>query len=1132
MKHFLTITFLFIFFSISSFATPAEDLLNRIGGEGTSDRILTQVRETLDGNDYFTITAENGKPKILGNNYLSVATGIHWYLKYYANVLLTWNNLTTDLSTVSLPVPDSEETKSTDLKYRYYLNYCSYSYSMAFWDWDRWQQEIDWMAMHGINMPLALIGTEVVWRNVLVNKLGYTKEEANRFIAGPAYQAWFLMNNMEGWGGPNPDAWYTQQEALQKKIVSRMRELNIEPVLAGYSGMVPHDINAKKGWNIANPGTWCNFQRPGFLLPTDPNFNEMAKYYYDEMKNLFGTSSYYSMDPFHEGGNTSGVNINAAYKAVYNAMTNYSGHSSTPQWVIQSWGANPRQEALNALEPGTLIVLDLFSDAEKKWGTSYAQSNGSKHEFVYCMLNNFGGRTGLHGRLDKTVTGFYEAKTQFPETMLGIGTTMEGIENNPMLYESVYELPWRNTQIDSEEWIKSYAKIRYGKASENAEKAWNLLLNSVYACPTNQQGVSESILCARPALVVNRVSTWSTSAIYWNIEDVKNAANLLLSPSEDLSGKNYEYDVVDVVRQSLSDYSSELLKRINAARTSGNTARFNALSDRFLKLMLSQDELLSTVPDFMLGKWIAEARSLGNTDAEKNLYEKNARLLVSTWGPEASANGGGLHDYSNREWGGLMKDYYYPRWKRMFDLLKSGNAAPASNSYFTMEYAWATIPSTNSNSYPATSQGDPIATAKKIFAEYYADLLIETATTDTILAPVEGTLVSDKQITVYRGETFKLSFPAQDVMKLFIDLNGNGTYEDNETFDPAISNQLAVFSVDIPADATMGESTLLLLTDVTGNEVNADKAPNCGLHFTSSLIIMDKIESPRTVSVEIASTQADFGTVSIEGTEELSITNQEAVTVKAVSNIGYAFIKWTDAAGTTVSTQPTYFYYGKESLELTAWFEEKGTVYEMPAGQQILTFNPALSTRDKWTIEAQTIVYGDAFNAWGSTLLANGNDPFANYNFQYYLNVGNEIKLNNALTVTTVIPDPINGTEFRFRIVSDGSRKIQTQILVDGKAYNVYSYTLTSIPSLSKASLYPMKVSLTKGPGTGLHPSDVESPYRVYSQNGFIIVEGLLPDDSCDVYTITGVKLNNSHLRLPAGIYVVVINNQSYKVSV
>lgn len=109
------------------------------------------------------------------------------------------------------------------------------------------------------------------------------------------------MNNLEGWGGPNPDSWYTRQIALQKKILKRMREYGIEPVLPGYCGMVPHNAKEKLGLNVSDPGTWCGYRRPAFLQPSDPRFEEISSLYYKELEKLYGKANFYSMDPFHEG---------------------------------------------------------------------------------------------------------------------------------------------------------------------------------------------------------------------------------------------------------------------------------------------------------------------------------------------------------------------------------------------------------------------------------------------------------------------------------------------------------------------------------------------------------------------------------------------------------------------------------------------------------------------------------------------------------------------------------------------------------------------------------------------------------------------------------------------------------------
>jgi alpha-N-acetylglucosaminidase len=526
------------------------------------------------------------------------------------------------------------------------------------------------------------------------------------------------MNNLEGWGGPNPDSWYERQKNLQQNILERMRELGMMPVLAGYSGMVPHNIKTKKPlWTITSSGDWCNFTRPEFVLPTNA-FNEMANLYYKEMKNLYGTSEYYSIDLFHEGGIPGGVNVGNTYRNVYNAMKDYSG-ATDPQWVIQAWGGNPNQEALNALTPGKLIVLDLFSDGEKRWGNSYKQSNGTPHEFVFCMLHNFGGRTGLFGGMEKIISNFYKANSSFPNTMIGLGATMEAIENNPVVYELLFELPWRADKFDVSQWVESYAKLRYGVSNEAANQAWQILNRSIYNNTDRQEGAVESVLCARPALVVNRVSCCGTTKMYWNPQDVRKAAALLLSQHNSLNNTNYQYDVADIVRQTLADFGNELLKRINSAHEEKSIALRNARIDTFLNVILDMDRLLNTIPEFMVGNWIASARKMGNTDAEKNLYEKNARMLITTWGDREQANRGvGLRDYSYREWGGLMKDFYYPRWKRFFDDLKADKKTPTADEFFDMEWAWATTNSAT-KAYPTVPHENPVVVAKEIFEKYF-----------------------------------------------------------------------------------------------------------------------------------------------------------------------------------------------------------------------------------------------------------------------------------------------------------------------------------------------------------------------------------------------------------------------------
>lgn len=682
---------------------PVRELLRRIGGAGAEKRFVTLVDPSLSagGREAFVLTQERGKPCIKGSTLLAVTTGINWYLNHYAHVNLTWNRLTADLVNAPLPLPAKEERHECTAPYRYYLNYCTFSYSMSVWTWERWEREIDWMALHGVNMPLAIVGLEAVWKGML-EELGYTKSEIGAFIAGPAYQAWWAMNNLEGWGGENPAWWYERQAALGRRILARERELGMTPVLQGYSGMLPHDGGARQGLNVADPGTWCTFRRPAFLLPSDPRFGEMARLYYKHLRRVMGVSDYYSMDPFHEGGSTAGVDVRAAYRAIADEMRRVNPRA---KWVIQSWNENPSAEALAANPRGTYVVLDLFSDGHPQWQDGYGG-----HEMIYCMLHNFGGRTGLHGRLGKTMEGYYAALRQYPATMRGVGATPEGIETNPVLYDALFELPWREPTAPSA-WLEEYLLARYGTRQEKVAEAWDILLRTVYACPTAQQGASEPVVCARPSLRVQSVSTWSTSQLYYDPEETMRAAMLLASASELSAHPNYRFDLIDVTRQALTDHAQGLLGEIREAYEAKNRAVFRRLTQKFLALILDLDRLLAQEPLYSLGRWTQGARRCaeqvrGTTRADADWMEWNARTLVTVWGTEEAANAGGLHDYSNREWAGLLRDFHYPRWKRFFDALAGGTAVPTAAEWYAQEAAWTRDFSKSYTARPTTESPD------------------------------------------------------------------------------------------------------------------------------------------------------------------------------------------------------------------------------------------------------------------------------------------------------------------------------------------------------------------------------------------------------------------------------------------
>lgn len=709
-KRFVWGVLLFLCAIGSMFANPVEGLLERID-KGASRKFVIELKK--GDNDFFELDQKGSRVVLRGNTYVNIATGLNWYLKYYAGIHLSWNCMQADLPDI-LPPVRQKLRKETDLRLRYDFNYCTFSYTMAFWDWERWEKEIDWMALHGINLPLAAVGMECVWRNMLL-KLGYNSDEINRFIAGPAFLAWWAMNNLEGWGGPNPDSWYVRQEALQKKILKRMKEYGIKPVFPGYSGMVPHDADEKLGLDIDKPELWNGFIRPAFLQPTDARYSEIASLYYSEQQKLFGKAEYYSMDPFHELENADEVDFDAAGKAVMAEMKKVNPEAV---WVVQGWTENPRPEMIGNLENGDLLILDLFSECRPMWGipSIWKREKGyEQHDWLFCMLENFGGNVGLHGRMDQLLNNFYLTKNNpLAANLKGIGLTMEGSENNPVMFELMCELPWRPEKFTKEEWLKDYVFARYGVRDPKIEQAWMILANSIYNCPfgNNQQGPHESIFCGRPTLNNFQASSWSKMQNYYDPTVTAEAAALMVEVADKYRGNNnFEYDLVDIVRQAVSDEARIVYNRTVADFKSFDKKNFAVDSRRFLDLLLMQDSLLGTRSDFRVGRWIQQARKLGDTPEEKDLYEWNARVQITTWGNRTCADEGGLRDYAHKEWNGILRDFYYMRWAAYWKTLQDqlDGKPEVKLDYYAMEEPWTL----SRNHYSSEPEGDCIDMARK-----------------------------------------------------------------------------------------------------------------------------------------------------------------------------------------------------------------------------------------------------------------------------------------------------------------------------------------------------------------------------------------------------------------------------------
>jgi alpha-N-acetylglucosaminidase len=679
------------------------------------------------GKDVFEIETAAGKIMLRGSNGISVASALNYYLQHYGHCSITWNGNNMKLP-AKLPAVQKKVRKRTPYQYRYYLNYCTFNYSMSWWNWERWQQEIDWMALNGINMPLAITGEEAIWQRVYTS-MGFTDEQLNRFFSGPAYFSWFWMGNIDAWGGPLPQHWMDTHRELQKKVLAAERAMGMKPVLPAFTGHVPPSFKEKFPAAKVKKTNWgAGFEDVYILDPSDPLFETIGKKFIEEQTKEYGTDHFYSADTFNENlpPSNDSTYLNDISKKVFESMA-----AADPQavWVMQGWMFHyqaafwqPTQikALLNAIPDDHMILLDLYSESHPVWNRTNAYDG---KPWIWNMLHNFGGNVSLWGRMS-AVANDPAATLHDPASgkMVGIGLTPEGIAQNPALYQLMLENVWRDSAIELSAWLQQYALQRYGFFNAATNKAWKILQRTVYNGGLGEGG-PESIIVARPT--INGWADRVRTKLDYDPADLVMAWELFVQAAPALQkSEGFQYDLVDITRQVLANYALPLQQKWVLAYLQNDTAAYKRYTKAFLELMDDMDRLLSTQKEFLLGKWIADARSCGVNGQEKDLYELNARNIITLWGDKESE----LHEYSNRQWAGLIKSFYKPRWEQYFLYLKEKmkvGGRMETNDFETAIKAWEWKWVNGHEHYTDKVTGNPVTISVALYKKYKNVILVK-----------------------------------------------------------------------------------------------------------------------------------------------------------------------------------------------------------------------------------------------------------------------------------------------------------------------------------------------------------------------------------------------------------------------
>jgi len=681
---------------------------------GQADRFAVEIIPAALGRDVFEIESGGGKIILRGNNGVAVASALNWYLEYYCHSQISlWGR------NVRLPRPMPPVTrkvhKEGSFRYRYYLNFCAFSYSVAWWNWARWEELIDWMALHGINMPLSVTGQEAIWEKVY-RDLGLGDDRIGQFFVGPGFLPFGWMGCIDGWGGPLSRTWIDKHLELEKRIVARERELGMTPVLQGFTGHVPAALGqAYPGAKLRQLPSWAGFPPTYFLDPLDPMFIPIGRQFIEEQTRQFGSDHLYASDTFIEMQPPSSDTefLAAMGRSVYGAM-----RAADPQavWVMQGWifvnkpkfWQPPQARALlGAVPDDRMILLDLACENAPVWNKTEAFYG---KPWIWNVIQDYGDVLSLHAGMPQIAANLREAMASPRRGALtGIGMVNEGLGNNPVVNDFLGEMAWRAETPDLRDWVSGYVESRYGRTNTAVAAAWDTLLATAYRCP----GAHHAPVIQRPSL-----SEQIRRQPPYKVEQLAQAWGKLLEGSTVLGGVDtFRFDLVQVARQTLADLAINFLNEAVTAYQKKDRQAYSGARDRYLQLIRDLDELAGTRKEFLLGRWLADARAWGAGDEERKRNEWNARTILTLWGPKDSD----LHDYANKQWAGLLANFYLPRWRMFFERLDRSLATRQvfdASSFERDVREWEEQWTHRTDEYPSEQRGDSVAVARKLWSRY------------------------------------------------------------------------------------------------------------------------------------------------------------------------------------------------------------------------------------------------------------------------------------------------------------------------------------------------------------------------------------------------------------------------------
>lgn len=615
-----------------------------------ADSFVFETCDSTDGFDCYKISAKDKKIVISGNNNVAKAMGYYRYLKEYCNVLLTSGDF--DISYIkTAPLPKEEIACTVPQKIRMAMTYERAACQSEAWGFDRWEKELDFMAMNGVNTPVIIAGCDGVLFKALL-ELRIKEENALEFISGSSFFPRQLTGNVFGYLPLGSADYFDKKINIGFRATERAKELGMSPVHQGYIPTVPFTFrkNYSKADLIKMP-VWNQFAPSMTLDPSDTvHIDLFIKTFLNKQKELLGEVHNYIYDPLYD----------VDFKGYNSYVDKMTGEYLS---LIKDFDPEATWFAHCESLPNINVKLDSLVLIDEN-GSAYDNSLGfAGNDFVVGYRGNIYGRTVICGDMETLAENPYSAALKKYPNAAGTGLFFDCDYENQMFYSLACKMLTESGSASLKDFTRQYSLSRYG-TDEYAED----LLSLQKLCYCRGSALNQaSALCARPCTEIEHTAPHDTfERPYDNKELFALAKKMIYSGSK--KNDNLRKDLQNILRQVLSNLLRPLYLQATECFFRQQVQAYEKTSNAFMEIVGDIDRLLKTVKDTNIFTHMERARQLGDAKALRQNLEINFLMYHTVWGPFKNSQ---IYDISWREWGGMINDLYAKRWYLYFRMMAS-----------------------------------------------------------------------------------------------------------------------------------------------------------------------------------------------------------------------------------------------------------------------------------------------------------------------------------------------------------------------------------------------------------------------------------------------------------------------------